>query len=70
MKEVIPEKRELLRKLKIEHGEKSLGDVKVENAIGGMRGIKCMVWEGSVLDAEEGIRFHGKTIKVSECGLG
>jgi len=24
-----------------------------------------MVWEGSVLDANEGIRFHGKTIK--EC---
>jgi citrate synthase len=24
-----------------------------------------MLWEGSVLDANEGIRFHGKTIK--EC---
>ena len=22
-----------------------------------------MVWEGSVLDANEGIRFHGRTIK-------
>jgi len=55
-----------LKKLKTEHGHKSLGDVKVANAIGGMRGIKCMVWEGSVLDAEEGIRFHGKTIKVGE----
>lgn len=29
---------------------------------GGARGIKCLVWEGSVLDAEEGIRFRGKTI--------
>ena len=27
-----------------------------------MRGIKGMVWETSVLDAEEGIRFRGKTI--------
>ena len=27
-----------------------------------MRGIKAMVWETSVLDAEEGIRFRGKTI--------
>lgn len=26
-------------------------------------GLKSMVWEGSVLDANEGIRFHGKTIK-------
>lgn len=29
------------------------------------RGIKAMLWEGSVLDANEGIRFHGRTIK--EC---
>jgi citrate synthase len=28
-----------------------------------MRGLKSMVWEGSVLDANEGIRFHGRTIK-------
>lgn len=28
-----------------------------------MRGLKAMLWEGSVLDANEGIRFHGKTIK-------
>ncbi|KAL7268123.1 citrate synthase [Rhizina undulata] len=63
LKEVIPIKREMLKKLKTEHGQKSLGDVKIENAIGGMRGIKGMLWEGSVLDANEGIRFHGKTIK-------
>lgn len=62
---VIPEKREKFQKFKAEHGQKSLGEVKVENAIGGMRGIKGMIWEGSVLDANEGIRFHGKTIK--EC---
>ena len=27
-----------------------------------MRGLKCMLWEGSVLDAESGITFHGKSI--------
>ena len=27
-----------------------------------MRSIKCMVWETSVLDADEGIRFRGYTI--------
>lgn len=63
LKEVIPVKREQLKKLKAEHGHKSLGEIKVENAIGGMRGLKSMLWEGSVLDANEGIRFHGKTIK-------
>lgn len=40
-----------------------VGEVKVGNIIGGMRGLKSMLWEGSVLDPEEGIRFHGKTIK-------
>jgi len=39
-----------------------LGEIKVENLIGGMRGLKVMLWEGSVLDPNEGIRFHGHTI--------
>ncbi|KAL0468879.1 2-methylcitrate synthase mitochondrial precursor [Neurospora intermedia] len=62
LKEAIPEKRELFKKVKA-HGNKVLGEVKVENTIGGMRGLKAMIWEGSVLDANEGIRFHGRTIK-------
>lgn len=59
---MIPAKRELLKKVKA-HSGKSIGEVKIENTIGGMRGLKAMVWEGSVLDANEGIRFHGRTIK-------
>lgn len=62
LKSVIPEKRELLKKVKASASTK-IGDVKIENTIGGMRGLKAMVWEGSVLDADEGIRFHGRTIK-------
>jgi citrate synthase len=27
-----------------------------------MRGLKAMLWEASVLDPNEGIRFHGHTI--------
>lgn len=27
-----------------------------------MRGLPALLWEGSVLDPEEGIRFRGKTI--------
>ena len=33
------------------------------------RGLKAMLWEGSVLDANEGIRFHGKTIKDCQSEL-
>lgn len=62
LKEAIPAKRELLKQVKAK-GEDKIGDVKVANVVGGMRGLKSMVWEGSVLDANEGIRFHGKTIK-------
>jgi hypothetical protein len=35
-KKVLPAKRELLKKVKA-HADKKLGDVKVENALGGMR---------------------------------
>ena len=62
LKEVIPEKRELFKQVK-ERGEEVIGEVKISNVIGGMRGLKSMVWEGSVLDPNEGIRFHGRTIK-------
>ena len=34
-----------------------------------MRGIKAMLWEPSVLDAEEGIRFWGKTIPECQAVL-
>ncbi|PGH07432.1 2-methylcitrate synthase, mitochondrial [Blastomyces parvus] len=58
----IPAKRELFQEVK-KRGEDVIGDVTIASTIGGMRGLKAMVWEGSVLDANEGIRFHGKTIK-------
>ncbi|KAL8803990.1 MAG: hypothetical protein Q9182_002862 [Xanthomendoza sp. 2 TL-2023] len=61
LREVIPAKRELLKKVK-SHASKTIGEIKIENTLGGMRGLKAMIWEGSVLDANEGIRFHGKTI--------
>ncbi|KAI0054185.1 citrate synthase [Auriscalpium vulgare] len=62
LQEVIPAKQEQLKKLKTEHSQTVIGDVKVENVIGGMRGLKSMLWEASVLDPNEGIRFHGMTI--------
>lgn len=62
LKEAIPAKRELLKRVKA-HAGKKIDEVKVENTLGGMRGLKVMLWEGSVLDSDEGIRFHGRTIK-------
>ncbi|CAA7271767.1 unnamed protein product [Cyclocybe aegerita] len=62
LQEVIPAKQEQLKKLKTEHGNAVVGDVKVDNIIGGMRGLKAMLWDASVLDPIEGIRFHGLSI--------
>lgn len=62
LQEVIPAKRELLKKIKAQ-GNKVIGELRVEQTIGGMRGLKAMLWEASVVDPDEGIRFHGRTIK-------
>ncbi len=43
-------------------GDMKIGDVTIAQAYGGMRSVKCMVWETSALDPMEGIRFRGYTI--------
>jgi len=60
--ELYPARNELIKKIKTEHGSLVLGTCTVEQAYGGMRSVKSMVYETSVLDAEEGIRFRNYTI--------
>merc|ERR1719352_844837 len=55
-------KRAALVDMKKKYGHVSLGEVTVDQAIGGARGVKCMLWETSNLDPNEGIRFRGYTI--------
>lgn len=62
LKAQIPAKQEALKKLKAEYGNKSLGEVTVDQCIGGGRDVKCMYYETSLLDANEGIRFRGYSI--------
>ncbi|MDQ3015586.1 MAG: citrate (Si)-synthase [Bacteroidota bacterium] len=45
-----------------DHGDTIIDQVAIEQVIGGMRGIKSMLWETSLLDANEGIRFRGYSI--------
>jgi len=45
-----------------EHGDKVISEVTVQQAYGGMRGVKCIVTETSALDPFEGIRFRGYNI--------
>jgi citrate synthase len=58
----IVDKQKQVAAFKKEFGSVKIGDVTIDQAYGGMRSVKCMVWETSVLDPEEGIRFRGYTI--------
>lgn len=51
-----------LKALSKEHGDLVMDKVTLSQIVGGMRGIKSMLWETSVLDAEAGIRFRGYSI--------
>ena len=46
-----------------------IGEVTVDQCIGGARSVKCMLWETSLLDANEGIRFRGHTIPELQATL-
>ncbi|KAG6625023.1 citrate synthase, mitochondrial [Carya illinoinensis] len=62
LKELIPEQQERLKKLKAEHGKTQLGNITVDMVLGGMRGMTGLLWETSLLDPDEGIRFRDLTI--------
>src|SRR5512146_1422195 len=50
-------------------GDVKLGDVTIGQAIGGARGVKCLVTDISYLDPMEGIRFRGYTIPETFAAL-
>ncbi|XP_049945166.1 probable citrate synthase 2, mitochondrial isoform X1 [Schistocerca serialis cubense] len=66
LKAVLTEKaaRELdrVKAFRKQYGSTKVGEVTVDMMYGGMRGIKGLVCETSVLDPEEGIRFRGYSI--------
>lgn len=62
---MIPEQQERLKKLKSDYGKVQLGNITVDMVIGGMRGMTGLLWETSLLDPDEGIRFRG--LSIPEC---
>uniref|UniRef100_A0A8W8N0F2 Citrate synthase, mitochondrial n=1 Tax=Magallana gigas TaxID=29159 RepID=A0A8W8N0F2_MAGGI len=58
----IPEKQQEVIAFRKEHGKTKVGEVTVDMMYGGMRGIRGLVTETSVLDPDEGIRFRGYSI--------
>lgn len=62
LRQKIEEHRPRTTRLLKEHSDVKLGEVTIGQAIGGARGVKCLVTDTSYLDPMEGIRFRGKTI--------
>merc|ERR1712193_136471 len=60
--EKIPVVQEEVKAFRKSHGDTKIGEITVDQIYGGMRGMKGLVTETSVLDADEGIRFRGYTI--------
>ncbi len=52
-----------------EYGDVKLSEVSIAQAIGGIRGVKCLVTDISYLDPFEGIRFRGMTIPETFAAL-
>ena len=52
-----------------EHGTKKVGEVQLAQVYQGMRGITGMIYEPSLLDAQEGIRFRGYSIPELQAKL-
>jgi len=62
LSEKIPVVQEEVKAFRKQHGDTKIGEITVDQIYGGMRGMKGLVTETSVLDADEGIRFRGYTI--------
>jgi len=62
LEELMPVQQAALKTMKKEHGSKIVDKVTIDQLVGGARSIKCMLWETSLLDPLEGIRFRGYTI--------
>ena len=60
IKNSIPEKRKIINRLK--KSNVIIDSYSVGQVVNGMRGIKSMLWETSVLDPNKGIKFHGYSI--------
>ena len=60
--DALPREQKRLKAIKTELGTKDIHSVNVNMVIGGMRGITGMLYETSLLDADDGIRFRGHSI--------
>ena len=58
----IPGWREEIKNILTKHGDKVISEVTVAQAYGGMRGVKCMICDTSVVDPDKGLSIRGTPI--------
>jgi len=69
LRDLVPKEQKRVAAFKAANKDAPVGQVTVDMIYGGMRGIKGLVYETSVLDPNEGIRFRGKTITECQADL-
>jgi citrate synthase len=57
--ELIPGLRKEIKALVKDHGDKKISDVTIEQAYGGMRGVKGMICDTSVVEPDQGLIIRG-----------
>jgi len=62
LQEIIPGKQKLLSTIRKEYGDRVLEEVKINQVIGGMRGMTGLIYETSKLDPWTGISYRGRPI--------
>lgn len=60
--EKIPAYRAEVREILNNHGDKVISQVTLQQAYGGMRGIKAMICDTSVVDPEQGVAYRGRPL--------
>uniref|UniRef100_A0A2K6G686 Citrate synthase n=1 Tax=Propithecus coquereli TaxID=379532 RepID=A0A2K6G686_PROCO len=63
--DLIPKEQARIQSFRQQHGKTVVGQITVNTMYGGMRSMKGLVYDTSVLDAEEGVRFQG--FSIPEC---
>lgn len=65
---IVPGLREDVARVVAEHGDKEISKVTVAQAYGGMRGVKAMICDTSVVDPEKGLILRGTPLaKLTHC---
>jgi len=57
--ELLPKNKQEIRELVKQHGDKVMSEVKVSQAFGGMRGVKALICDTSLVEPDKGLAIRG-----------